>query len=73
VRPGRYWLNSQGIAGYEGGPPQFDLRAAAMARSQPRGAQGYGHRGVFGSMASDGNCGYYNDPESGASVLAGNC
>ncbi|MCZ6818109.1 MAG: DUF4412 domain-containing protein [Calditrichaeota bacterium] len=25
VRPGRYWLNAQGIGGHEGGPAQFNL------------------------------------------------
>jgi hypothetical protein len=72
VTPARYWLNAQGIGGFEGGPPQFDLRAAAMAARSQRG-QPYGHRGIFGNTASDGECSYYNDPESGASVLTGNC
>lgn len=72
VTPTRYWLNAQGIGGFEGGPPQFDLRAAAMSARTQRG-EGYGHRGTFGNTASDGECSYYNDPESGASVLTGNC
>jgi hypothetical protein len=29
VNPGRYWLNAQGIGGYEGRPAQFNLPAAA--------------------------------------------
>ena len=29
VNPGRYWLNADGIGGYEGGPARFNLRAAA--------------------------------------------
>jgi hypothetical protein len=62
----------QGIGGYEGGPPQFDLRAAAIAARSQKG-ESYGHRGIFGNRGSDGECSYYNDPESGASVLTGNC
>lgn len=73
VREGRYWLNARGIAGREGGPPEFDLRAAAMARAPQSRGPGYSHRGVFGNTASDGDCGYYNDPASGASVMTGNC
>jgi hypothetical protein len=72
VNPGRYWLNAHGIAGYEGGPAQFDLRAAAMARGR-QGGGGYGQRGLFGNTGSDGSCSYYNDVESGASVMVGNC
>jgi hypothetical protein len=73
VPAGRYWMNAQGIVGYERGPPLFDLRAAAMARA-PRNSDGsYGHRGAFGNTASDGNCAYYNDPASGASVITGRC
>jgi hypothetical protein len=73
VLPGRYWLNARGIAGYEGGPPQFDLRAAAMARGNRGSGSGHGHRGVFGNTGSDGSCSYYNDPSSGASVMTGDC
>jgi hypothetical protein len=72
VEPGRYWLSPQGVAGYEGGPAQFDLRAAAMARSPPRGGA-YTRNGAFGNTGSDGSCGYYNDVESGASVMVGDC
>jgi hypothetical protein len=68
----RYWLNAQGIGGFEGGPPQFDLRAAAMAARSQRG-EGYNRRATFGNTGSDGECSYYNDPETGASVLTGNC
>lgn len=31
IAPGRYFITSQGIAGYEGGPPQWDLGAMAAA------------------------------------------
>lgn len=72
VNLGRYWLDARGIAGYEGGPAQFDLRAAAMSRGARQNA-GYGRRGAFGNTASDGRCSYYNDVDSGASVLVGDC
>lgn len=66
VNPGRYWLNWEGIGGYEGGPALFDL-AAAMAAA---GGSGYTRRTPFGSIGGDGNCSYYLHP-SGSSVL--NC
>lgn len=64
----RYWLNAQGIAGYEGGPPQFNVMAAA------RQARGNTHvrRGLFGSTGSDGSCSYYMHP-NGSSVMTGRC
>ncbi|HEV7915142.1 MAG TPA: hypothetical protein VGP22_15360, partial [Albitalea sp.] len=70
VRPARYWLDARGIGGYEGGPAQFDLRAQAISQQrQP----GYVRRGPGGNTGSDGQCSYYNDPSSGASVMTGNC
>jgi hypothetical protein len=66
VVPGRYWLAPSGIGGREGGPPQFDLRAAA-----PRGG-GYIRRGPGGTIGSDGGCSYYSHPD-GSSVMTGNC
>jgi hypothetical protein len=70
VIPGRYWLDWQGIGGFEGGPAAFNLRAAA----QQAGAGGvYGgstRRTPFGSTGSDGNCSYYMHP-NGSSVM--NC
>jgi hypothetical protein len=69
VRRARYWLDASGAAGYEGGPAQFDLRAAAAQR---RGG-GYIRRGPGGATGSDGSCSYYNDPSTGASVMTGSC
>ncbi len=66
VRPGRYWLDHRGIAGFEGGPPQFNLRAAAS------GGSGYNRNTPGGSLMSDGNCSGYLHPD-GATVLGGNC
>jgi hypothetical protein len=70
VRPGRYWLDAYGNAGFEGGPPLVNL---AQARS--RGAQGYAgwnNNTAFGNWGGDGECSYYNSP-NGDSVMVGNC
>jgi len=69
VNPGRYWLNPQGIGGYEGGPPLFHLGAAAAAGAGSGGYSGYTRRTPFGSIGGDGNCSYYMHPE-GSSVLS---
>lgn len=68
VNRGRYWLNGWGIGGYEGGPPVFNLRAAAQSGSG--GYSGYNRRTPFGSLGGDSNCSYYLHP-GGSSVL--NC
>jgi len=70
VSPGRYWLNAQGIGGYEGGPPQFNLPAAAAQRSG--GGGGYNRSGPGGHLMSDGNCFGYMSP-GGSTVMSGNC
>lgn len=59
VNPGRYWLNANGIGGYEGGPAQFNLNAA--------GGRGRGHYGANqgGYVGSDGQCSYVYIPDSG--------
>jgi hypothetical protein len=69
VLPGRYWLNDQGIGGFEGGPPRFDLAATA----DPDGGGGYTYRGPGGLMGGDGSCFYYNDPEAGSSYALPGC
>jgi hypothetical protein len=69
VRPARYWLDAGGVGGFEGGPAIFDLRARAIAQ---QGAA-YTRRGPGGLTGSDGQCSYYNDPSSGASVMTGQC
>ena len=71
VNPGRYWLNAQGIGGYEGGPAQFNLPAAAAA-AQRRGGGGYNRSGPGGHLMSDGNCFGYMSP-NGSTVMSGNC
>ena len=69
--PGRYWMNAQGIGGMEGGPPAFNLVAAAQAQSGG-GGNSYTRRGLFGSTGSDGNCSYFMHP-NGSSVMTGAC
>lgn len=71
VIPGRYWVNAAGVGGVEGGPPFFDLRALAAQRGG--GGQGWSHSGPGGHTGSDGKCSYYFDPQSGSSVMTGNC
>ncbi len=79
VLPGRFWMNAQGIAGYEGGPPQFNLAAAAQAAG--RGGSGGGwtgyHQGssvrdnmVFGG---DGSGCYYASGNDGTSWASPGC
>jgi hypothetical protein len=69
VLPGRYWLNAAGIGGYEGGPAQFNLAAAA----QQRGGRSWSHSGPGGHVGGSGNCGYYMDPKTGSSVMTSGC
>jgi hypothetical protein len=73
VNPGRYWLNAQGIGGYEGGPAQFNLpAAAAQALQRSGGGRGYNRSTPGGYLMSDGNCFAYMHP-GGSSVMSGNC
>ena len=67
VIPGRYWMNARGVGGVEGGPPLFDLVAAAQASGS---GAGHTSRGLFGSTGSDGSCSYYMHPD-GPSVMTG--
>jgi hypothetical protein len=60
-------VNAQGIGGFEGGPPMFNLNTSAYGSGS---GQGYLRRGPGGSTGSDGNCFYYNHP-NGSSVM--NC
>lgn len=67
VTPGRYWLNAQGVGGFEGGPPLFNLNAGAYGNTIGRR---YLQRTAGGAIGSDGNCFYYSHP-NGSSVM--NC
>lgn len=73
VLQGRYWMNAQGVGGFEGGPPIFDLNAAARQRSGGALYGGYSRTTPGGHLGSDGNCSYFFDPSSGSSVMSGNC
>lgn len=72
VNPGRYWLGPNFVGGYEGGPAMFDLRASARGAGQG-GEPGYNRSTLFGDLMSDGQCSGYFDPNSGSSVMTGNC
>lgn len=64
VYPGRYWVDAQGNAGLEGGPPLINLVAVARARSaQGSGGGAYSvYNRVGGMFGSDGNgCFVYAD------------
>ena len=64
VLPGRYWLDASGVAGFEGGPAQFDLRSAT--------GPGYNRNTPGGALMSDGRCAGYLHPD-GPSVMVGDC
>ena len=63
VQPGRYWLNANGVGGFEGGPPLFNLRQRVREVFGSGGSSyspGIGGRpGVHVGQASDG-CVYYS-------------
>ncbi|MEL6360633.1 MAG: hypothetical protein AAFR21_06065 [Pseudomonadota bacterium] len=69
VNPGRYWLGANLVGGYEGGPAEFDLRAAAASAT---GGAGYNRDTLFGGLMSDGQCSGYLHP-GGSTVMTGNC
>jgi hypothetical protein len=70
----RFWLNAQGVGGPEGGPATFNLQAAAGGQTGQGGSgQGGLRRGPGGTTGSDGECSFFNDPSTGASVMTGNC
>ena len=50
VIPGRYWLNSLGFSGVEGGLPQWNVAQLCAASRQTSGS----YRGQYGSVLSDG-------------------
>ena len=70
VSRARYWLNAQQIAGYEGGPAQFNLPAAAA--QAPGAAARLQLRHAGRHLMSDSNCLAYMHP-NGSSVMGGNC
>lgn len=71
VVPGRYWLDAQGNAGFEGGPPLVNVVAAAR-HAAGRGAGGWNRNTLGGNWGGDGDCSYYSHPD-GPSVMIGAC
>lgn len=66
ILPGRYFITSQGLAGYEGGPPLWNL--AAMVASTPAGGRGshnWQGRMTASSGFSDGTTGAVFLPNGG--------
>lgn len=69
VRPGRYWLDAAGNAGFEGGPALVNI-VAAHHQAAARG--GWQRDTPGGNWGGDGRCSYYSHPD-GPSVMIGDC
>lgn len=69
VQPGRYWLNSQGVGGFEGGPAQFRISAATQRPGRDVG-ESWIRRTPGGTIGGSGDCFYYSHP-NGSSVMSG--
>lgn len=72
VMQGRYWLDSQGNAGYEGQPAIVNLRAIAMQRGLYRQGSGVGQNNADGSASyhnSNTGIGIITDGQGGAAVF----
>jgi hypothetical protein len=70
---GDYWLDHEsGYWGVVGGPAVGRLPAGCTG-GQGGAGRGYTYSGPGGHTGSDGSCGYYFDPETGTSVMTGNC
>ncbi len=70
VAPGRYWLDAQGYAGYEGGPAMVNLRQLASQGLYRQGSgvgQNYGSAGAYGNPMN--GIGIITDGEGGAAVF----
>lgn len=62
IQPGRYWVDANGDAGFEGGPPIVNLHALA-ARSRSNAWSHY-TRSTDASVGGDGDFFYYIDRNS---------
>jgi len=74
VLPGRYWLNSQGIGGLEGGPPSFNLlalAAQARTRNSPSGGPWTQRLSGGGYVSGDGKSSVMLKDATGHTVLVG--
>lgn len=66
IAPGRYFITAQGIAGYEGGPPQWDLGAMAAASGGGGGGSNTWQSRILGASGfSDGTTGAVFLPNGG--------
>lgn len=68
---GHYWCDPQ--SGYWGQVGQNAWGRVDPSQCPSLPGASYLNRGQGGSTGSDGQCSYYNDPQSGASVMVGNC
>lgn len=65
VIPGRYWMNSQLIGGFEGGPPFFNL----AAQGNRNGNRNWSNHSDYGSVGGDGNgFSYFIDGDSSVTI-----
>lgn len=72
IVPGRYFITAQGLAGYEGGPPQWDLAAMAAQSRGGGGGSNTWQSGITGASGfSDGTTGAVFLPNGGI-VSTGN-
>ena len=70
VQRGRYWLDAQGNAGYEGGPAIANLRLLAMQLYRQGGGVGQNYGGGAGAYANPNTgIGIITDGEGGAAVF----
>jgi hypothetical protein len=72
---GHYWCDpASGFWGHVGGTAigRVDPLQCPPLPGQSAG-QPYLRSGPGGTIGSDGSCSYYNDPQTGASVMTGNC
>jgi hypothetical protein len=63
ILPGRYFITSQGLAGYEGGPPMWNIAAMAAQASGGGGSNTWQSR--MSSGFSDGPTGAVFLPDGG--------
>lgn len=72
IMPGRYFITAQGLAGYEGGPPLWDLAAMAAQSQGGGGGSNTWQSGITGASGfSDGTTGAVFLPNGGI-VSTGN-
>ncbi len=64
IMPGRYFITAEGLAGFEGGPPLWNL-AAMAAQAQGGGSNTWQSRLTGASGFSDGNTGAVFLPNGG--------